>query len=164
MTNKSEIQQRLPTKLQIGKHILYPQRELLISDNLSMELRRQPGLFAWYGRLYSLAYRNWQGAKQDVLERQEDLLDELRERNAERHGKDRMIVTELKAKVNRDPKLRLLWRRQTKMNSTRHWMFVLVQAADQRGRLLQTLGANRRKEVSQPDSVRSIPGSYGDDE
>lgn len=147
-TSKRELAERLPHRLQIGPHVINPIRELTITENIDKELKRQPGLFAWYGSLHAKAYKMWQVAKQDALEREEDLQGQYKEH----HPKCKEADAKLYAK--RDKRLRELWRRQTDLNLKRNTMYICLQAAEQRGYLLQSLGANKRKVQTSPDSVR----------
>lgn len=147
-TKQQEFLDRLPHRLQIGKHVIYPCRELSITHHHGKELERQPGLYAWYGSLHAQAVFMWQNAKQDVLEREEDLQEEYKKE----HPKCKEADAKLYAKT--DSRLRSLWRRQTTLNKKRNEMFFCLQAVEQRGHLLQTLCANRRLEMRQPDAVR----------
>lgn len=160
--SKREMESRLPHKLQIGRHIIHPVRELAPSDDLDRDLRHQPSLYAWYGSLHSKAVKMWQDAKQDVLERLEDLQNEYKEkeRAAGRTAKE----ADAKLYARTDERVRMLWRRQTMLNAKRNQMYTVLHAAEQRGYLLQTLASNKRKSFDAKDSVSKHNYEGSDDE
>jgi len=144
MIGRREFRRRLPYKLVIGKHTIYPMRELAYNDsisNLSRMMRRLPSTIAWWGRLKAEAVRKHKNAAQDVLERIENIKADLKAKNRN------IKLNDLNLQATCDRRVRDLYRRRDFLRQKREQMEACYEAAIVTSRLIQSVGALHRSEM-----------------
>jgi len=129
----------------IAGHELNPRRDMEIGGNLTRELRRQPALYTWYVQVAEMAHAIWKRSRMRAKERMEDVMAKLRKENP------KLNPTALRNIAAQDGRLRAFWRRQIQAEKDARTMSGLVRAVDQRGKLLQSIGAKRRHELENLD-------------
>lgn len=150
MTERRELRKRLPYKLVIGKHTIYPIRELAYTEHsISRMMRRLPSIIAWWGRLKAEAVRKHKNAAQDVLERIENIKADLKAKNRN------IKLNDLNLQATCDKRVRDLYRRRDFLRQKREQMEACYEAAIVTSRLIQSVGALQRSEMEHlNDSTR----------
>lgn len=119
---------------------ILPEPDLAITDDLDTEMKKQPGLFAYYA---TLAEEEYHRAKR-LKFKQHCLREELFEKyTKEKKGR----VTDLKMKINTHPSMRSLFAKYIATQRRAGLLKVLKDAFEMRMHALQSIGANRRKEA-----------------
>lgn len=126
--------------------------DLHISDDIDTELRQQPKLYAWYAQLKEEARHEMKRAKYRVYCTKEDTYARLRrkEDDADVPVSKRLNETQIKARVNRSPKVRAAYELYMQATEDFRKLEEHCEALKQRSRLLQSLNANRNAEYDDP--------------
>jgi hypothetical protein len=118
-----------------------PDSHLAIGPDLTEAMMRQPGLFAYYAALAEEEYRRGKRIKFKLHCLKEDLDERFR-----KEATKRLTERELSNKINKHPKMRLLYEKYVATMRRAGHLKVIKDAFDQRYHMLQSIGANRRKE------------------
>lgn len=123
--------------------VVNPSPDLEIGADLDAEMGQQPGLFAYYGILAEEAKARAKKVKFRIHCLREDLDARIRAKGEIRTEKA------IEAAINRSPKMRALFKLSMDRQREAGFLAVLAKAFDQRKDMLQSMGANRRKEMAQ---------------
>lgn len=148
MTQALKFPAEVRTKTSSGQEVeVRPDEHLAIDvNNLSHEMMRQPALFAYYATLASESYRTAKQVKFKIHCLREDL--DAKYRNAPREkGEKPLTETALKIRINQHPKMRILFKRYVDESRKADILRGLKEAFAQRKDMLQSIGANNRKEM-----------------
>lgn len=134
-------------KAQFGKGdtSVDPDDDLAIGSDLDRAMRRQPAHYAYYAGLAEEEYHRLKRVKSKIHCLEEDLDAKFR-RQREKLAK-RMTEREITQAIKRDPRMRALYDKQISTARRAGHLRVMKEAFAQRKDMLQSVGANQRKEM-----------------
>lgn len=122
-----------------------PGDSLSIGSDLNRGMSEQAALFAYYGALAEEEYHRAKRIKFKIHCLSEDLDEEFR-REEEREGRT-LTERALTQRVKRDPRIRELYAKYIATQRRAGHLRVMKDAFAQRKDMLQSIGANRRREL-----------------
>lgn len=123
-----------------GDLLVSPNGDLVIDESrLSEEMARQPALYVYYATLAEEEYRRAKRIKFRLHCLHEDLDKKYR-------SEKRTTEKDLSNRIKRNPKMRALYERYVATMHRAGQLKVLKDAFEQRKDMLQSIGANKRKE------------------
>lgn len=137
MSTKFPVSMKVRTKAGLLVEVT-PDADLKIDVNdLTGEMSRQPGLYAYYAALAEESYRRAKRAKFRIHCLEEDLDKKYR-------AEGKVTETQLRNRINRHPQMRALYQKYIDEKRKSGILSVLKEALSQRKDMLQSIGANRR--------------------
>lgn len=126
-----------------------PSEDISITEDITEEMKVQPGLFAWYASCAERAQARMKKTMYRIHCLEEDMDAEIRARG------DKPTEKAIEREINRHPKMRKLYENYIDAKAEYGQLNALVEAFKQRAFILGGIGANYRAEGMEVHTLRA---------